>query len=133
MSNFSFSHSVFKRLVSQGRQKVLFCGNGLMLCLILSAPYITSKSSTTENTIHCNQEEFLPHGLGCVSGQNRSKIRLQSKGEKNPKNRTYHPPFSSFVDQALKSVTYSWVIPKQVFDYCHHSIRLFKDFLKLKV
>ena len=27
-SNFSFSHSVFKRLVSQGRQKVSLCGNG---------------------------------------------------------------------------------------------------------
>ena len=29
MNNFSFSHSVFKRLVSQGRQKVSLCGNGL--------------------------------------------------------------------------------------------------------
>ena len=29
MSNFSFSHSVFKRLVSQGRQKVSLFGNGL--------------------------------------------------------------------------------------------------------
>ena len=28
-SNFSFSHSVFKRLVSQGPQKVSLCGNGL--------------------------------------------------------------------------------------------------------
>ena len=28
-SNFSFSHSVFKRLVSQGCQKVSMCGNGL--------------------------------------------------------------------------------------------------------
>ena len=28
-SNFSFSHSVFKRLVSQGRQKVSLCWNGL--------------------------------------------------------------------------------------------------------
>ena len=28
-SNFSFSHCVFKRLVSQGRQKVSLCGNGL--------------------------------------------------------------------------------------------------------
>ena len=28
-SNFSFSHSVFKRLVSQGHQIVLLCGNGL--------------------------------------------------------------------------------------------------------
>ena len=30
-SNFSFSHRVFKRLVSQGRQKVSLCGNGLGL------------------------------------------------------------------------------------------------------
>ena len=30
-NNFSFSHSVFKRLVSQGRQKVSLCGNGLSL------------------------------------------------------------------------------------------------------
>ena len=29
MSNFSFSHSVFKRLVSKGRQKVSLCGYGL--------------------------------------------------------------------------------------------------------
>ena len=28
-SNFSFFHNVFKRLVSQGRQKVPLCGNGL--------------------------------------------------------------------------------------------------------
>ena len=30
-SNFSFSHSVFRRLVSQRRQKVSLCGNGLTL------------------------------------------------------------------------------------------------------
>ena len=30
-SNFSFSHCVFKRFVSQGRQKVSLCGNGLTL------------------------------------------------------------------------------------------------------
>ena len=30
-SNFSFSHSVFKRVVSQGRQKVSLSGNGLSL------------------------------------------------------------------------------------------------------
>ena len=30
MSNFSFSHSVFKKLVSQGHQKVSLCGNGLI-------------------------------------------------------------------------------------------------------
>ena len=33
-SNFSFSHSVFKRLVSQGRQKVSLCGNGLIPALL---------------------------------------------------------------------------------------------------
>ena len=32
-SNFSFSHSVFKRLVSQGRQKVSLSGNGLIFQL----------------------------------------------------------------------------------------------------
>ena len=29
-SNFSFSHNVFKRLLSQRRQKVSLCGNGLI-------------------------------------------------------------------------------------------------------
>ena len=33
-SNFSFSHSVFNRLVSQGRQKVSLCGNGLTVKVI---------------------------------------------------------------------------------------------------
>ena len=33
MSNFSFSHSVFKRLVSQGCQKMSLCGKGLMKLL----------------------------------------------------------------------------------------------------
>ena len=32
-SNFSFSDSAFKRLVSQGRQKVSLCGNGLNVVL----------------------------------------------------------------------------------------------------
>ena len=37
-SNFSFSHSVFKRLVSQGRQKMSLCGNGLTAqCRLLMA------------------------------------------------------------------------------------------------
>ena len=33
-SNFSFPHSVFKRLVSHGRQKVSLCGDGLTLSSI---------------------------------------------------------------------------------------------------
>ena len=38
-SNFSFSHSVFKRLVSQGRQKVSLCGNGLKRIRIYPLPH----------------------------------------------------------------------------------------------
>ena len=38
MSNFSFSHSIFKRLVSQGRQMVSLCGNGLKCTLFQITP-----------------------------------------------------------------------------------------------
>ena len=41
MSNFSFSHSVFKRLVSQGRQKMSLCGNGL-------SPHLSEHGSINE-------------------------------------------------------------------------------------
>ena len=44
-SNFSFSHSVFKRLVPQGYQKVSLCGNGLKnpeeLLKFLSGAHVT--------------------------------------------------------------------------------------------
>ena len=40
-SNFSFSHSIFKRLVSQGRQTASLCGNGLKSKGILSHDEIT--------------------------------------------------------------------------------------------
>ena len=35
-SNFSFSHNVFKRLLSQTRQKVSLCGNGLTFYLTIT-------------------------------------------------------------------------------------------------
>ena len=38
-SNFSFSHSVFKRLVSQGHQKVSLCGNGLRHVRFCNVPH----------------------------------------------------------------------------------------------
>ena len=40
MNNFSFSHSVFKRLVSQGRQKVSMYGNGLRVNLLPKYPML---------------------------------------------------------------------------------------------
>ena len=41
-SIFSFSHNVFKRLVSQGHQKVSLCGNGLNSKLIVTKAQKTS-------------------------------------------------------------------------------------------
>ena len=40
--NFSFSHSIFKGLVSQGRQKVSLCGNGLSRKYLETSPNISS-------------------------------------------------------------------------------------------
>ena len=42
-SNFSFSHNVFKRLLSQMRQKVSLCGNGLILISSSLRPSPTQK------------------------------------------------------------------------------------------
>ena len=42
-SNFSFFHGVFKRLVSQGHQKVSLCGNGLMALYMKPFQNITGK------------------------------------------------------------------------------------------
>ena len=52
-SNFSFSHNVFKRLVSQGRQKVSLCGNGLMIL----------KKEALENTVGKEENSGNQHFL----------------------------------------------------------------------
>ena len=41
-SNFSFSHNVFKKLLSQRHQKVLLCGNGLTEIVTLTLPHKTN-------------------------------------------------------------------------------------------
>ena len=74
MSNFSFFHCVFKRLVSQGRQKVSLCGNGLMLekkqILISRIAFYHSKSN-----IH-----YLNHIICCWQGFSFGKLlNLPSK------------------------------------------------------
>ena len=51
MSNFSFSHSVFKRLVSQGRQKVSLCGNGLTLYQMTKSNFADKKLENAKMTI----------------------------------------------------------------------------------
>ena len=51
---FSFTHSIFKRLVSQGRQKVSLCGNGLT--------WTTLKFGCLQRDKHCgNQLSLLTH------------------------------------------------------------------------
>ena len=39
-SNFSFSHNVFKRLLTQTRQNVLLCGIGLNMCFTEIHPHM---------------------------------------------------------------------------------------------
>ena len=52
-SNFSFSHSVFERLVSQGRQKVSLCGNGLKslanIAVVVVVMYDINQDQTEQN------------------------------------------------------------------------------------
>ena len=52
-SNFSFSHSVFKRLVSPGRQKVLLCGNGL--CRSISCNHSNLSNMSFVNSLPNNK------------------------------------------------------------------------------
>ena len=55
-SNFSFSHGVFKRLVSQGRQKVSLCGNGVIwgnICRKRERPTKKTSAFTLSQTSHC--------------------------------------------------------------------------------
>ena len=64
MSNFSFSHSVFKRLVSQRRQKVSLCGNRLKQAF----ENVMGKGENASNRhfLHCLQC-FLPFQNKCQS------------------------------------------------------------------
>ena len=60
--SFSFSYSVFKRLVSQGRQKVSLCGSGLSLSYTSPGFYVSPYKSF-ENTVGkgeiARDEQFL--------------------------------------------------------------------------
>ena len=61
-SNFSFSHNVFKRLLSQRRQEVSLCGNGLTLSKTSPGFYMYAEQVFEYNLgkgeIACN-EQFL--------------------------------------------------------------------------
>ena len=76
-SNFFFSHSVLKRLVSLGRQKVSLCGNGLIkyhtinvherckdlesyICTVITRLFTTQQNlRLTQNESDCTRLYFL--------------------------------------------------------------------------
>ena len=51
-SNFSFSHIVFKRHVSQGRQKASLCGNGLNLIFPFLKRDLFCRECRARSTLH---------------------------------------------------------------------------------
>ena len=53
-SNFSFSHSVFKRVVSQGHQNVSLCGNGLTLHQMTKIIDMSIFKAFADNKNKCN-------------------------------------------------------------------------------
>ena len=56
---FLLSHSVFKRLVSQGRQKVTLCGNGLIHKLVVNmGKYLPKKGKVHENK-ECHKAQVI--------------------------------------------------------------------------
>ena len=71
-SNFSFSHRVFKRLVSQGRQKVSLCGNGFkepQRIMYRCTGYCNITEMTLRlalNTKQCINQPTAKHGLKMI-------------------------------------------------------------------
>ena len=61
--NFSFSHNVFNRLLSQRRQKVSLCGNGLSDKVL---PCTSKKSSKNEDQMGNNLEFVLESYSSCA-------------------------------------------------------------------
>ena len=64
---FSFSHSVFKRLVTQGRQKVSLCGNGLRQLLIVSGVHVLKLFTKHQNFRLVQIESFCRRQNRCDS------------------------------------------------------------------
>ena len=69
-SNFSFSHSVFKRLVTQGRQKASLCGNGLSdtaFILHMCIPHTDQREPQTPYVLNTPDQIFHGRNRGGVS------------------------------------------------------------------
>ena len=78
-SNFSFSHSVFKRLVSQGRQKVSLCGNGLRGNLSFTHRFIKRLLLQTSKNQGLFGKELKPEDkIYCIFSKRQKFTKLKA-------------------------------------------------------
>ena len=114
MSNFSCSHSVFKRLVSQGRQKVSLCGNGL-------THYQTTKFRLFQTERVCRRQFQIGRKWQFQIGQKWQKV-IQTGRKHCGKMRNCSlraiPPFPTVFSKGLFSrskgvIVWEWVNPLQ--------------------
>ena len=116
MCNFSFSHSVFKSLVSQGRQKVSMCGKGLTLIKRQFFRLLRIESICRWQN-KCNLKVELLFGIGRKHYGRRRKCWLPA-----------FPPFPTVFSKGfflwvVESVVKSWTNPSInhyfVLCFCH--------------
>ena len=73
-SNIFFSHSVFKRLVSQRRQKVSLCGKGLRNG---NREIVTGNFSFSHNVFHSYISLVYQNAVLCCNGLNYGSLLTQ--------------------------------------------------------
>ena len=62
-SNFSFTHSVFKRLLSEGRQKVSLCGNELNMSQFSVFVFESVENISRKRKDNAEYQPFIPFKL----------------------------------------------------------------------
>ena len=76
-SNFSFSHNVFKRLLSKMRQKVSFCGNRLRIVMVLDRVLLTDINNRIAENVRVKTDPYCTYvqaDLALCSLQNTSMV-----------------------------------------------------------
>ena len=117
-SNFSSSHNVFKRLLSQRCQKVSLCGDGLNLCPVILRMKHPVKVTRGQNLKHilssCRQKNQL---LPCKTCPQILKISMVKELSCCQHFLHYHhvfkslPPLQVFQSCDTRLITRYWVNP----------------------